>query len=215
MMNDWSARDIQSWEMTPLGPFNAKNFGTSISPWVVTTEALEPYRALAIENDQSILPYMRQKIEKTVYDIGLRVDLKSESTMQTTPRAILIARTAAKGGELKVCQTSSKNLLFSFEQMLTHHTVGGCPFDVGDLMGSGTISGKGDRGAFGALLEQTENGQLSLKLDNGEERTFLEDGDTITFTGVCDNGSNNRVGFGECSGMITPAFTFDKAYFTR
>jgi fumarylacetoacetase len=99
--------------------------------------------------------------------------------------------------------------------MITHHTVGGCPFDVGDLMGSGTISGKGDHAAFGALLEQTENGQLSLKLDNGEERTFLEDGDTITFRGVCDDGSGNLVGFGECAGTILPAAEFDVAYFTR
>ncbi|KIW06753.1 fumarylacetoacetase [Verruconis gallopava] len=198
MMNDWSARDIQAWEMAPLGPFNAKNFGTTISPWVVTMEALEPFRTAGIENDQSILPYLRQNTDKTVYDIHLTVDLQT-----------------AKGGKLKVTETSSRNLLFSFEQMLAHHTVGGCPFNTGDLIGSGTISGKGDPSTFGALLEQTENGKVSLKLNNGEERTFLLDGDTVTFRGVCDNGSGNLVGFGECSGTIQPAFNFDQAYFSR
>lgn len=106
-------------------------------------------------------------------------------------------------------------MLFSFEQMLTHHTVGGCPFDTGDLLGSGTISGKGDPGSYGALLEQTENAKNPINFDNGEVRTFIEDGDTITFRGVCDNGSGNLVGFGECSGTVLPARTFDTSYYTR
>jgi fumarylacetoacetase len=114
-----------------------------------------------------------------------------------------------------ITKTSSKNLLFSFEQMLTHHTVGGCPFDTGDLLGSGTISGKGDRSSYGALLEQTENAQIPIELENGESRTFLEDGDTITFNGVCDNGSGNLVGFGQCAGTILPAKSFDASYYTR
>ena len=135
--------------------------------------------------------------------------------MVTVPYFANMTFSAAKGGDKTICKTSSKNLLFSFEQMLTHHTVGGCPFDTGDLLGSGTISGKGDHGSFGALLEQTENGQMPIKFDNGEERTFILDGDTITFRGVCDNGSGNLVGFGECAGTILPAKKFDASYYTR
>ncbi|KAF2428874.1 fumarylacetoacetate hydrolase FahA [Tothia fuscella] len=191
LMNDWSARDIQSWEMVPLGPFNAKNFGTSISAWVVTMDALEPFLTQGIENDQEILSYLREPRKENVYDIKLNVDLKTNSGKSKT-----------------ICKTSAKNLLFSFPQMLAHHTVGGCPFNVGDLMGSGTISGKDDRDSYGALLEQTENGQIPIKFDSGEERTFLLDGDTITFTGVCGNDPEQLVGFGECSGMILPAVKF-------
>jgi fumarylacetoacetase len=128
---------------------------------------------------------------------------------------LITCKIAAKGGELKICETSSRHLLFSFEQMLAHHTVGGCPFNTGDLMGSGTISGKGDSASYGALIEQTENGQRPLGLANGEERTFLLDGDTITFRGVCDNGSGNLVGFGECAGTIHPTAEFDSSYYKR
>ncbi|QDS74651.1 hypothetical protein FKW77_009299 [Venturia effusa] len=191
LMNDWSARDIQSWEMVPLGPFNAKNFGTSISPWVVTMEALAPFLSKGIENDQQILPYLDEKRKENVYDIRLEVDLTTQS------------------GETKtICKTSARNLLFSFPQMLAHHTVGGCPFNVGDLMGSGTISGKGDPTSYGALLEQTENGQVPIKFDSGEERTFLLDGDTITFRGTCGDDPNHLVGFGSCTGKILPAVKF-------
>lgn len=115
----------------------------------------------------------------------------------------------AQSGETKtICRTSARNLLFSFPQMLAHHTVGGCPFNVGDLLGSGTISGKDDLASYGALLEQTENGQVPIKFDSGEERTFLLDGDTITFRGVCGDDPNSLVGFGTCTGEILPAVKF-------
>ncbi|KAK7511516.1 hypothetical protein IWZ03DRAFT_335721 [Phyllosticta citriasiana] len=192
MMNDWSARDIQAWEYVPLGPFNAKNFGTSISPWVVLYEALEPFLTKGLQNDEEILPYMKSERNETVPDIKLRVDIECESSSGT------------KG---TICETSGKNLLFSFPQMLAHHTVGGCPFNVGDLLGSGTISGT-TPGSLGCLLESTQNGKLTMKLSGGDERTFLHDGDEIIFTGVCGSDEDALVGFGQCRGKIEPALKF-------
>jgi fumarylacetoacetase len=209
LMNDWSARDIQSWEMVPLGPFNAKNFGTSISPWVVTMEALAPFLTKGIENDQQILPYLDEKRKENVYDIQLSVDLTSGTLFPRTHWKTVANSVTANSGQTKtICKTSARNLLFSFPQMLAQHTVGGCPFNVGDLMGSGTISGKDDRASYGALLEQTENGQIPIKFDSGEERTFLLDGDTITFQGVCGDDPTSLVGFGQCAGTILPAKKF-------
>ncbi|EON61412.1 fumarylacetoacetase [Coniosporium apollinis CBS 100218] len=192
LMNDWSARDIQAWEYVPLGPFNAKNFGTTISAWVVLAEALEPYLARsAVENDVELLPYLREKREENVYDIKLQVDLKTKSDNKTT-----------------ISRTTARNLLFSFPQMLAHHSITGCPMQVGDLLGSGTISGV-EPSERGSLLEQNENGKATIKLEGGEERKFLEDGDEITITGVCGEDEEALVGFGECVGAIEPALQFD------
>lgn len=167
LMNDWSARDIQAWEYVPLGPFNAKNFGTTISAWVVLAESLEPFLAKGLENDSELLPYLREQKTENVYDIKLQVDLKTKS-----------------GNSATLSKTSSRNLLWSFPQMLTHHSITGCPMQVGDLLGSGTISGL-EPSERGSLLEQNDNGKTSIKLTGGEERKFLEDGDEITITGVC------------------------------
>ncbi|KAF2199013.1 Fumarylacetoacetase [Delitschia confertaspora ATCC 74209] len=189
LMNDWSARDIQAWEYVPLGPFNAKNFATTISPWVVLMDALEPFRAKGLENDCEILPYLKEKNEKSFYDINLQVDLKTSSGSSTT-----------------VTKTSATNLLWSYPQMLTHHTITGCPMQVGDLLGSGTISGL-EPSERGSLLEQNENGKTPIKLSGGEERKFLEDGDVVTITGVCGSDEEALVGFGGCVGRIEPALS--------
>lgn len=188
LMNDWSARDIQAWEYVPLGPFNAKNFGTTISAWVVLMDALEPFASKGMENDTSLLPYLDEKDRKSNYAIDLSVSLTTASGKTTT-----------------ISKTTAKNLLFSFPQMLAHHTIGGCPFNVGDLLGSGTISSESKDGK-GALLEATDNGKTEVELEGGEKRKFIEDGDTITITGVCGSNDGALVGFGECAGRIDPAF---------
>ncbi|KAK4551805.1 hypothetical protein LTR86_010891 [Recurvomyces mirabilis] len=187
LLNDWSARDIQAWEYVPLGPFNSKNFGTTISPWIVLMDALEPFATVGIQNDVKPLPYLDGRDRKLHFEIDLSVIL-----------------TTSAGKSSKICTTSATNLLFSFPQMLAHHTVGGCPFNIGDLLGSGTISGE-DMSAKGCLLEQSENGKISIKLEDGEERTFLDDGDTITIKGVCGDQDGALVGFGDCAGRIDPA----------
>lgn len=190
LMNDWSARDIQAWEMVPLGPFNAKNFGTSISPWVVLADALEPFRTKGLDSGGVIsLAYLEEARKDKVYDIKLEVDLKTSS-----------------GSTTALTRASASNLLYSFPQFIAHHTVGGCPLAVGDLMGSGTISGT-ERGSFGSLLEQNKGGKESIKLQDGSERTFIDDGDTIIFRGCCGSDESALVGFGECHGRILPAHT--------
>lgn len=186
LMNDWSARDIQAWEYVPLGPFNSKNFGTTISPWVVLMDALEPFATTGLENDTELLSYLNEKGRDSHYAINLSFSLKTSS-----------------GKTTNLTRTSAQELLFSFPQMLAHHTIGGCPFNVGDLMGSGTISGK-TNAEKGALLEQTENGKLELQLEGGETRKFLKDGDTAILSGVCGE-EGAFVGFGECIGRIEPA----------
>ncbi|TKA28648.1 Fumarylacetoacetase [Salinomyces thailandicus] len=186
LMNDWSARDIQAWEYVPLGPFNSKNFGTSISPWIVLMDALEPYAAVGIHNDVKLMPYLDEGDRKSHFAIDLSVTL-----------------TTATGNTSTISRTSAKNLLFSFPQMLAHHTIGGCPFNVGDLMGSGTISGE-TKAEKGCLLEQTENGKVEIELEGGERRKFLEDGDVVSITGCCGK-QGALVGFGECTGRLEPA----------
>jgi fumarylacetoacetase len=187
LMNDWSARDIQAWEYVPLGPFNAKNFGTSISPWVVLMDALEPFLSKGLDNGkrEHLLPYLREKREANVYNIRLHVELKAGT------------------GSTIISQTDATNLLFSFPQMLTHHTITGCNLSTGDLLGSGTISGT-EPGTEGSLLEQTSGGKTTVKLHDGLERKFLEDGDEITLRGLCGE-EGSFVGFGECVGKILPA----------
>ena len=185
LMNDWSARDIQAWEYQPLGPFLAKNFCTSISPWVVTLEALEPFRKELPQQDPEPLPYLRAKNDFT-FDIQLEARL--QTTKLKSPHTIT--------------RTNFQNLYWSISQQLAHHTVGGCNLQPGDLLASGTISGATEE-SRGCMLELTWRGANPLKLPNDEMRKWLEDGDTLAISGWCQ-GDGYRVGFGEVSGKISP-----------
>ena len=186
LMNDWSARDIQAWEYQPLGPFLAKNFCTSISPWVVTMEALEPFRKSLPRQDPEPLPYLRSKNDFT-FDIELEAMLQG-ATMKEPHR---------------ITHTNFQNLYWSVSQQLAHHTIGGCNLQPGDLLASGTISGETEE-SRGCMLELSWRGANPLKLPNGETRKWLEDGDTLSITGRCQ-GDGFRVGFGEVSGKVLPA----------
>src|SRR5256884_2348409 len=186
LMNDWSARDIQAWEYQPLGPFLAKNFCTSISPWVVTLEALEAFRKPLPRQDPEPLPYLRAKTDFT-FDIQL--EAKLQTAKMKTPHTIT--------------RTNFQNLYWSVSQQLAHHTVGGCNLQPGDLLASGTISGEKEE-SRGCMLELTWRGANPLKLPTDETRKWLEDGDTLAITGWCD-GDGYRVGFGEVTGKILPA----------
>ncbi|OAX76944.1 fumarylacetoacetase [Emergomyces africanus] len=184
-MNDWSARDIQAWEYVPLGPFNAKNFATTITPWVVLMDALEPFRAQGLLPDKPLLPYLQEQKAENVYDIPLEVNL------------------VVNGKGTKIAESNSKNLLFSFPQMLAHHSVTGCNMRTGDLLGSGTISGD-KPGTLGSLLENTDGGKNPIKLVDGSERVFLQDGDEVILRGACGK-EGSYVGFGDCAAVILPA----------
>lgn len=186
LLNDWSARDIQAWEYQPLGPFQAKAFATSISPWVVTRAALDPFRVPAPERERPLLPYLREP-GPMLYDIGLEVLLQPAGAATAT----------------RLSRTNYREMYYSAAQQLCHHAVGGCLMRTGDLIGSGTISGP-TRDSRGSLLELTWGGREPLTLDTGETRTFLEDGDTVTLTGRAQ-GDGYRIGFGECTGTILPA----------
>jgi fumarylacetoacetase len=188
LMNDWSARDIQQWEYVPLGPFNSKGFATSISPWVVTLDALEAFRVEGPAQDPEPLPYLRHGSKPSV-DLHLEVALQPEGTAEATT----------------ICRTNFRHMYWSMAQQLAHHTVAGCNTRVGDLMGSGTISGP-EPDSFGSLLELTWNGQRPLALAGGGERSFLQDGDDVIITGWCQ-GDGYRVGFGSVTGQVTPALT--------
>ena len=182
LMNDWSARDIQTWEYVPLGPFNSKTFGTSISPWIVTMEALEPFRVPGPVQDPEPLPYLRQSGAQG-FDIQLQVALAPAGGKPTT-----------------ICRTNARYLYWSMAQQLAQHTVSGCNTRIGDLMGSGTISGP-EHDASGSLLELAWNGQEPIELSTGARRSFLEDGDEVVMTGWCQ-ADGYRVGFGEVRGTI-------------
>jgi fumarylacetoacetase len=186
LLNDWSARDLQAWEYVPLGPFNAKTFATTISPWVVTMEALQPFRTAQPAQSPEPLPYLRHAGEHA-FDITLEAQLKPEGAARTTT----------------IAQTNFRYMYWTMAQQLAHHTVSGCNTRVGDLMGSGTISGP-TRDSLGSLLEATLNGREPLTLKTGERRTFIEDGDELTLRGWCQ-GAGYRVGFGACTGVILPA----------
>ena len=185
LLNDWSARDIQQWEYVPLGPFNSKGFGTSISPWIVTMEALEPFRVANPAQSPEPLEYLRQS-HPNAYDIALETALRPHSGERTT-----------------IARTNFRAMYWTMAQQLAHHTVSGCNVRVGDLMGSGTISGT-TPDSYGSLLELTVNGKQPLDLGNGATRAFLEDGDEVIMTGWCE-GDGYRVGFGEVRGEILPA----------
>jgi fumarylacetoacetase len=186
LMNDWSARDVQAWEYQPLGPFLAKNFATSISPWVVTLEALEPFRKPFPSQDPEPLPYLRVKNDFTL-------DIQLEAHLQTT----------SMDAPQLITRSNFQNLYWSISQQLAHHTVNGCNLEPGDLLASGTISGASEE-SRGCMLELTWRGANPLKLPNGETRKWLEDGDHLTITGWCQ-GDGYRVGFGEVTGRILPA----------
>ncbi|KAH7405081.1 hypothetical protein KP509_15G055500 [Ceratopteris richardii] len=186
LMNDWSARDIQFWESQPLGPFLGKNFGTSISPWILTLEALEPFKCEAPNQEPPCLPYLTETSRFT-YDIPLEVAI----------------RPAGEEKQSVVCRTNFKYLYWTIAQQLTHHTVNGCNVRTGDLLASGTISGP-DKESWACLLEQTSNAQHDIVLEHGGIRKYLEDGDDVIFSGCC-KGDGYCVGFGTCSGTVLPA----------
>lgn len=206
LLNDWSARDIQSWEYVPLGPFNGKNFGSTVSPWVVLADALEPFRTKGIDNPkQPLQNYLQEKQESRAFDIGLQVDIAGKTpTSGEDPRELTQVFSIAQGKKYTtLSRTSSKNLIWSFPQMIAHHTLGGCPMRTGDFFGSGTISGteSSERGSF---IEMSEAGKVDIDISEGETRRFLEDGDSIVLRGVCEK-DGRRIGFGECEGVILPA----------
>ncbi|MGJ4919144.1 fumarylacetoacetase [Bradyrhizobium oligotrophicum] len=186
LLNDWSARDIQQWEYVPLGPFQAKAFATSISPWVVTSEALEPFRVAGPTQDPVPLPYLQQKAAQN-YDLALDVAL----------------RASGSNAAQTIAQTNFKYMYWSSVQQLMHHASSGCAMSVGDLLGSGTISGP-EKHQRGSLLEISWNGTEPIELAGGVKRTFLEDGDSLVMRGWCQ-GNGYRVGFGEVEGTIVAA----------
>ena len=183
LVNDWSARDIQKWEYQPLGPFLAKNFATTISPWVVTRDALEPFRCAGPGQEPQPLPYLQGS--DGAFDIALEVWLAPDG-----------------GSATRICESNFRYLYWSMAQQLAHHTVGGCNLRTGDLLASGTISGPTDD-SRGSLLELAWRGEEPLSLESGEQRSSVQDGDTVTLTGWCQ-GDGYRVGFGECSGKLLP-----------
>ena len=186
LFNDWSARDIQKWEYVPLGPFLAKNFASSISPWIVTLDALEPFRVESPRQDPTPLPYLQYSGKKS-FDIHLEVDLSTENTPPQT-----------------ITKSNFKYLYWNMSQQLAHHTVNGCKVNSGDMMGSGTISGP-TKDSYGSMLELTWKGENPIELADGSKRKFIEDGDTVTFRGYCKN-NDVRIGFGEVSNKLLPAF---------
>ena len=197
LLNDWSARDIQSWEAQPLGPFLAKSFATSLSPWVVTAAALAPFRAPAAtrpEGDPVPLPYLWDEEDQAGGALHIEIDAWfSTSRMRREGLA-----------PHRLSRSSSAALYWTPAQMLAHHTSNGSPLQTGDLIGTGTISGADDE-AMGSLLEITRGGQIPFRLSSGEERRFLEDGDELTLVARCERPGFRRIGFGQCRGVIVPA----------
>lgn len=186
LFNDWSARDIQKWEYIPLGPFLGKNFASSISPWIVTLEALDYFRVDGPKQEPEVLDYLKYEGVRNI-DVKLGVDLIPAGNTKAT----------------RVSNSNFKYMYWNMSQQLAHHTVNGCNVRVGDMMASGTISGK-DEHSFGSLIEMTWGGKKPFTLDTGEQRTFLEDGDTVVITGYCEK-DGRRVGFGEVRTTILPA----------
>ncbi|MFD2891410.1 fumarylacetoacetase [Flavobacterium chuncheonense] len=185
LFNDWSARDIQKWEYVPLGPFLAKNFASSISPWIVTLDALEPFRVKSPEQTPKPLPYLQQT-GNHAFDINLQVAIKPEESEETV-----------------VSNSNFKYMYWTMSQQLAHHTINGCRVNSGDMMGSGTISGP-TKDSFGSMLELTWGGKNPIPMNDGSERKFINDNDTVIIRGYCDNGET-RLGFGECSSKLLPA----------
>ncbi len=184
LFNDWSARDIQKWEYVPLGPFLAKNFASSISPWIVTLDALQPYKVEGPQQDPEPLPYLQFEGAKS-YDIHLQVGIEPENAEETT-----------------VCQSNFKHLYWNMAQQLAHHTVNGCNINGGDMMASGTISGP-TKDSFGSMLELTWRGTNPIQLTDGTERKFIQDGDSVIMRGYSEN-NGVRIGFGEVRSKVLP-----------
>ena len=189
LLNDWSARDIQAWEYQPLGPFQAKATATTISPWIVTAAALEPFRIATPDREQPLLPYLSEP-EPMLYDIDLEVALTPDG-----------------GGETVLARTGFREMYYSPAQQLAHHASSGCPMRVGDLLGSGTISGPA-RDNCGSLLEISNNGRDPVAVDGGS-RSFIEDGDTLTLRGAA-RGDGYTIGFDACTGTVLPALAWPR-----
>lgn len=185
LFNDWSARDIQTWEYVPLGPFLAKNFASSVSPWIVTLDALEPFRVESPKPEKELLPYLQSSGKKS-FDINLEVFLQPEN-----------------GEETRLAKSNFKYMYWNMSQQLAHHTVNGCPVLSGDMMGSGTISGP-TPDSYGSMLELSWKGEKPVKLKDGSERKFIEDNDTVIMRGYCEK--EYRIGFGEVSTKLLPVF---------
>ncbi|SNR35830.1 fumarylacetoacetase [Lutibacter flavus] len=189
LLNDWSTRDVQKWESKPLGPFLSKSFASTISPWIVTLDALEPYRCKSAKQE-NLLPYLQLNTPKNTFDIKLNTFLETEN------------------GDLNLLSDSNfNNLYWSIAQQLAHQTVNGCNVRSGDLFGSGTISGKEEK-SFGSLLELCWNEEKPITLKDGTKRTYLEDGDNVIIRGYCEN-EHGRIGFGKCTGKILPAIKYN------
>jgi len=190
LFNDWSARDIQKWEYVPLGPFNAKTFASEISPWIVTLDALAPFKTELPTQQPQPLDYLRERKPESTFDINLYVEILPEDAEHSTV----------------VCQTNFKYMYWSMAQQLTHHTITGCKVEVGDMMGSGTISGP-TPDSYGSMLEIAWNATKPVILEDGSTRTFIEDGDTVIMKGYSEK-DGIRVGFGEVRGKVLPALNF-------
>jgi len=186
VFNDWSARDIQKWEYVPLGPFLGKSFISTISPWIVTMDALEPFRCKSPEQEVTPLPYLQQKRVDNSYDIKLQATLETEN-----------------GDMNLLSQSNFKHMYWTMAQQLAHHTINGCNVRSGDMMGSGTISGP-TKDSYGSMLELTWAGKNPVTLKDGTTRVFFKDGDNVILHGYCEN-KEVRIGFGECTGKILPA----------
>jgi fumarylacetoacetase len=199
LLNDWSARDIQSWEYQPLGPFLAKNFATSISPWVTPMAALEPFRVPAAPRpatDPKPLPYLHSAADQQQGGLNVKLEVfLSTKTMQDNKLAPLL-----------LGQSNAQDLYWTPAQLIAHHTSNGCNLQAGDILATGTISGPTEASA-GCLLEHTRNGAQPILLPTGESRTFLADGDEIILNGTCEAPDHPRIGLGECRGTILPART--------
>ena len=196
LLNDWSARDVQAWEYQPLGPFLAKNFATTISPWIVTAEALAPFRVpfTRPDADPAPLPYLDSAANRAAggIDIALEVQLQTAAMRQ--------AGTAPQ----RISQSNFRDAYWTVAQMLAHHSSNGCNLQPGDLLGSGTQSGP-EAGQGGSLLELSRGGRQALNLANGETRVFLQDGDSVQLRGRCQRDGARAIGFGPCVGTVLPA----------
>lgn len=188
LFNDWSARDLQAWEYVPLGPFLGKNFASSISPWVVTLDAMEPFRVAGPVQEPAVLPYLQYSGHKH-YDIKLEVAIRT-----------------ASGTETVICRSNFRNQYWNMAQQLAHHTVNGCNVRAGDFMASGTISGEAPD-SYGSMLELSWKGTKPVTLDDGTERKFIEDGDTVIMRGYCEK-EGLRIGFGEVRSTVLPALPY-------
>lgn len=197
LLNDWSARDIQTWEYQPLGPFLAKNFASTVSPWIVTLDALAPFRCSPVarsSDDPQALPYLYSQNDqsKGSWDIELEVWLQTQDMREMGQPGQCLSRSGLR------------DAFWTVAQLVTHHTVGGCNLRTGDVLGTGTLSGALP-GQEASLLELTQGGRLPVHLNNGQTRSFLQDGDTVTLRGYCQRSGRRRIGFGSCSAKVLPA----------